>query len=461
MASTFIKYDVVIVGAGVVGSSLAATMGKQGRNVLLIERDMAEPDRIVGELLQPGGVKALKKLGLLTCLDGIDAIPAVGYAVIYKQSKVVLPYAADSENPEKSMEGRSFHHGRFISKLREAAKSSSNITILEATVNEIITDRETGKVCAVRCSNKKTDESEVYSGSLIVVCDGTFSKFRKDFITKPVKVKSHFVGLILKDTDLPSPNHGHVILGDNPPILVYQIGTHETRMLVDVQGKLPAVGNGDLKNYLSRVVSGSIPPSLLPSFREAIETERLRTMPNSYLPPSSNIVEGLLILGDAYNMRHPLTGGGMTVALNDVSLITEMLSPARVPDLEDTGAVLANLNEFYWRRKNLSTVINILAQALYALFAANDDRLRRLQKGCFTYFQRGGIYVAEPIGLLSGILPVPFLLIYHFFNVALYTIYKLFEESSVTQYPGLIIESLAILWKACVVVVPVMWSEWV
>ena len=29
---------------------------RDGRRVLLLERDLREPDRIVGELLQPGGV---------------------------------------------------------------------------------------------------------------------------------------------------------------------------------------------------------------------------------------------------------------------------------------------------------------------------------------------------------------------------------------------------------------------
>jgi squalene monooxygenase len=34
---------------------------------------------------------------------------------------------------------------------------------------------------------------------------------------------------------------------------------------------------------------------------------------------------GAILLGDAFNMRHPLTGGGMTVVLNDVILLREML----------------------------------------------------------------------------------------------------------------------------------------
>ena len=41
--------------------------------MLLLERDLAQPDRIVGELLQPGGYLALKRLGLADAVLGIDA----------------------------------------------------------------------------------------------------------------------------------------------------------------------------------------------------------------------------------------------------------------------------------------------------------------------------------------------------------------------------------------------------
>ena len=53
-----------MVGAGVLGSSMAAVLARDGRKVTVVERELSEPDRIVGELLQPGGYKALKKLGL-------------------------------------------------------------------------------------------------------------------------------------------------------------------------------------------------------------------------------------------------------------------------------------------------------------------------------------------------------------------------------------------------------------
>ena len=56
--------EVIIIGSGVLGSALAATLGREGRRVVVVERDLKEPDRIVGELLQPGGYRALKELGL-------------------------------------------------------------------------------------------------------------------------------------------------------------------------------------------------------------------------------------------------------------------------------------------------------------------------------------------------------------------------------------------------------------
>lgn len=47
---------------------------------------------------------------------------------------------------------------------------------------------------------------------------------------------------------------------------------------------------------------------------------------------------GVLLLGDAYNMRHPLTGGGMSVVLNDVRIWRELLR--NIPDLYDDHAML-------------------------------------------------------------------------------------------------------------------------
>lgn len=445
-------YDVVIVGAGILGSALAATLARQGRDVLLIERDYSEPDRIVGELLQPGGVAALSALGLRDCLEGIDAVLVKGYQCIYHGESVGIPYTSD-EN-KKAYEGRSFHHGKFVMALRKAALAEKNVTKLQASVSKMTSNPETGKVLGV-----KTADGDHFWAPLTVVADGCFSKFRSSYISQKPVVRSNFVGMVLKDTVMPNPYHGHVILGANSPVLVYQIGTHDTRILIDIQGKLPSNSSGELKEYLQSTILPELPDSVKPSFEIALETERLRSMPNSFLPPSTNVTEGLIMLGDAMNMRHPLTGGGMTVALNDVLLLSKLLSPSAIPDLNNTKAVLLAMPKLHWQRKRLASTINVLAQALYSLFAADDEKLRVLQEGCFRYFQLGGQCVDGPVGFLSGVSPRPIMLFLHFFAVAIYAVLLQFKASKVMEYPKTAIKSVGVLTKACQVLFPVLGSE--
>lgn len=106
--------------------------------------------------------------------------------------------------------------------------------------------------------------------------------------------------------------------------------------------------SGGIKAHMLNVVLRELPSDCQNSFREAVARGKFRSMPNSFLPPSEQKVPGLLFLGDALNMRHPLTGGGMTVALNDVLLISKLLSPENVRSLDDSNALLEQIGRFHW-----------------------------------------------------------------------------------------------------------------
>ncbi|CAD5315818.1 unnamed protein product [Arabidopsis thaliana] len=412
--------DVIVVGAGVAGSALAYTLGKDKRRVHVIERDLSEPDRIVGELLQPGGYLKLLELGIEDCVEEIDAQRVYGYALFKNGKRIRLAYPLEKFHEDVS--GRSFHNGRFIQRMREKAASLPNVQLEQGTVVSLL--EENGTIKGVRYKNKAGEEQTAFA-ALTIVCDGCFSNLRRSLCNPQVEVPSCFVGLVLENCNLPYANHGHVVLADPSPILMYPISSTEVRCLVDVPGqKVPSIANGEMKNYLKTVVAPQMPHEVYDSFIAAVDKGNIKSMPNRSMPASPYPTPGALLMGDAFNMRHPLTGGGMTVALADIVVLRNLLRPLR--DLSDGASLCKYLESFYTLRKPVAATINTLANALYQVFCSSENEARNeMREACFDYLGLGGMCTSGPVSLLSGLNPRPLTLVCHFFAVAVYGVIRL------------------------------------
>lgn len=105
----------------------------------------------------------------------------------------------------------------------------------------------------------------------------------------------------------------------------------------------------------------------------------------------------------------------MTVGLRDAVILADLLGSTC---LYDENAVDEALGQVHLLRQS-SANVNILADALYGLFSAQDPATLLLQQACFRYFQRGGTCVSTPVRLLAGLESSVWLLVYHFIWVAI------------------------------------------
>lgn len=403
-------YDICIVGAGIAGASLAAVLGRKGFNIALIDRKWDEPDEIIGELLQPGGVKELLEMGLEQTLEGIDAQPINGYAMQLEGEWINLSY--NKENNPSQNTGFGFRYGRFVQNLRKLCLEQESIDCIQGNVIKLIDD--VTRISGVQILDLKGNNRGIHA-KLTIICQGSLSPLSKSLNKSNIEIKGFMIGLILKNCRLPFEQHGHIMLAEPSPILAYPVANNKIRVLIDFPNEHQAPKGGARKQYLLENVLPQMPEQLKSGFQEAVEKDTLKVKPTCLLASRPIAKEGVLLLGDSLNMRHPITGGGMTVAFSDVKALSEKLK--RPEDLDDQQILRQITYGFYKQRHQNNASINILAFALYSVF--KHDLLKR---ACFNYLQKGGVYAFEPMSILSGSSRNRNMLFKHFFSVAGYAL---------------------------------------
>lgn len=400
MSEKIHKTDICIVGSGVAGSALACTLANSGKQVCIIEKDWREPDRIVGELMQPDGIEQLQQMGLKHLLDDYDAQDIVGYAIIKNNVPLHINYP-------NAKTGKGMHNGKFIQKMRDEFSKAPNIHRIEAQAQDFLRNTD-DNIEGVLCSDKNGNSISVYA-KLTIVADGIFSSFRKQVVSAKEENTGYFLGFLLRDCPLPFAQRGHVFLTEGSPFLCYPVSSNEIRFLIDFpKGHVPKKGE-ELMQFLNTHVRPRLPETMHAAFDVCMHEAKFKVMPNHYLPAKPIQTNGAIVLGDALNMRHPLTGGGMTVCLRDVHALSHLLKTKEFDTIQERSIVA----KAFYNSRTQNTVINVLADALYKVMSHSE-----LKDACYEYLAQGGKQANEPIALLSGLNKQRAILAKHFFAVA-------------------------------------------
>ena len=407
------EFDICIIGAGMAGATIAAYLAPKGIKIALIDQCFKEKKRIVGELLQPGAVLSLENMGLGHLLDGFDAQPVEGYALLQDNEKCTISY------PDH-YKGMGLHNGLFLQQIRASALQNASVTQIHGKALRLL-ENEQNEIIGVSYRESLTSQIKSLHAPLTITSDGFFSNFRADLSNNQETVTSYFIGLILKNCDMPFPKHGHVFLSGPTPFICYPISNNEVRLLIDFPGgQLPR--KVLILQHLQNNVTPYIPKSMLDSYQQALQEEGFKVMPNHYMTAKPIIRRGAVMLGDALNMRHPLTGGGLTAVFSDIEILSGHL--LAMPDFNDTDLMHEKIEAYYRDRHSANANLNILANALYAVMSN-----KLLKIAVFKYLQNSSANAQESIAVLAGLNRSPYSLMKQFFFLAMFGAWDLIRHS--------------------------------
>jgi 2-polyprenyl-6-methoxyphenol hydroxylase-like FAD-dependent oxidoreductase len=264
-----------------------------------------------------------------------------------------------------------------------------------ARVGDVI--REGGRVCGVTLEG-----GEELRAPLTLAAEGRHSKLRPLLgIEEQSRLLSFSAALLARDTELPHPGFGHIFLGAWGPILAYQIGPRDVRMVLD----FPSPEQGGEKGLaqvaarLGAEYAPLLPEPLRGSMRRALAGGELQMAANYAITTRKCVRPGIALVGESGGCSHPLTATGMTVCLNDLQILVEELA---AHGDHTPAAIDAALERYQLRRYRFVRAREILADALYEVFRGAEDSTRAIRHGIFRYWESSGRARAASMALLSG-----------------------------------------------------------
>jgi 2-polyprenyl-6-methoxyphenol hydroxylase-like FAD-dependent oxidoreductase len=325
------QYDLILVGGGIAGSSLAGTVAKAGARVLVLERERTFKDRVRGEWLAPWGVAEAEQLGTLEVLRE----HAHAHDLRFHHTGIHALAGAAEDLIESSKVHRAaltfFHPDAQEALLTWAAEQgaevirSARVTALTAGETPAV---EWGGGATREEGSRQDGRGGTASARLVVGADGRTSLVRKAF-GRPEQSRGAtrlWAGVRLKNLDWPSDTG--MVLFDPPSGLtgaafpqidgsarVYLGFTGEERKRLSGERDLGAFLEGMNTLLGDRDVFGAV---------EAVGP--LATFDVEMRWVETPYEDGLALIGDAAGYTDPTWGQGLALGFRDARVLGGLLS---------------------------------------------------------------------------------------------------------------------------------------
>ncbi len=315
------SFDVIVVGGGLAGSTLATRLAAAGRRVLVLEQETKFRDRVRGENMLPWGVDAARRLGVFDTLMGAGAHWAPRF-VTYFDGQVTSDRDLTATTPHGQACLNLYHPDMQEALIALAGAAGADV---RRGARVVALDAGPGRAPSVTFVHEGS-ESEAHA-PVVVGADGRFSRMRTwgGFeVTRDPDVLT-LCGTVLEDTPVPV-GATHLAMGPGFGMLMAPFGDGRARtyfVYPGVAGRRGLTGAEKVPAFLEACRSTHVPSGWLANVRATGPLAEFEGAEHWVAHP---VRDGVALVGDAAGASDPSWGCGLSNTLLDVEHLTNSLT---------------------------------------------------------------------------------------------------------------------------------------
>lgn len=345
--------DVVVVGGGIAGASLASALARGGLGVTVLEATTEFPDRVRGESMQAWGVAEARELGAEQVLLAAGAHVATQWNQYAVGLGELLPLPMDAMVPGIPGSLNLRHPDACQALLDDAA--SAGATILRGVEHIELTRRGARSTVGFDADGQHQE----LETALVVGADGRNSTVRKQvgIDLEREDATTHIAGLLLDDLG-GVPDEFDAIVSDSDRFtLLFHQGNGRARAYICVgdSGRHAFSGAEGTARFLERWKDSVYPWGA--DIAKGTPAGPCSTYPGDDTWTAKPFADGVLLVGDAAGHNDPIIGQGLSIAMRDARTARDLvLGGARTAE-----AFVPYGEERMERMKRLRLVADVLA----------------------------------------------------------------------------------------------------